>query len=83
MDRTHVNCLAFLILLLGMTHVACVASVDLNAPSRKLASQRRLVELDFSACYAAYDQNVNILTNAVKEAYNQCVALCLRPAQMG
>jgi hypothetical protein len=26
MDRTHVNCLAFLILLLGMTHVACAAS---------------------------------------------------------
>jgi hypothetical protein len=50
---------------------------------RKLASQRRLVELDFTLCYAAYDQNVDTLTAAVKSAYDKCVAglggACRRP----
>jgi hypothetical protein len=53
--------------------------VDLDAPGRKLASQRRLAELDFTACYAAYDNNVIILTTAVKVAYETCVALLGAP----
>lgn len=68
MDRTHVNCLAFLLLLLGMSHVACATRVVLNGPGRMLPV------VDLTPCYAAYDAAVNALTTAAKDTYNNCIA---------
>lgn len=67
MDRTQVTSLAFLILLLGMTHVACAARVELKAPGR------RLTQPDLTTCYAQYDATMAQVTSAAKTVYDACV----------